>query len=81
MIIKTKYNNRDKVFYISGNRIVEGTVVGHQIILGEGEYFGKSPNGSIKKEVEYCILLHDIHLTTMPEELLFPTKEELLKNL
>lgn len=81
MEIKTKYNIGEKVFYISGNKIVEGTIVSRQIILGEGEYFGKSPNGSIKKEVEYCIHHHDIHLTTMPEELLFPTKEELIKSL
>ena len=74
MEIKTKYDIGQRVFFMSDNRVCEGTIESFDIGFGYD-------NGTEYLDICYCV--KDKFSTDIPinEENLFLTKEELLKSL
>lgn len=69
MTIETKYNIGDEVWVLLGNRPFE-------VKITDIYYFAKE-----RKATYYCSNIEFAFDTALYEEMLFPTKEELLKSL
>lgn len=71
MTIETKYNIGDEVYYKRFGEVYELKIIGVKVIE-------KKPISSI----EYYVIEDDDNISMcLAEQLLFPTKEELLKSL
>ena len=74
MDIKTKYDIGHRVFFMSDNRVCEGTI----------EYFNIGFNQQISGEkymtISYCVKTMFFTDFSVAEDKLFSTKEELLKS-
>ena len=82
MIIETKYNIGDEVWFMEDNHAQNGKVTGLRFSCGKGEFFGKALSHEEKVQVNYFLRGEFIHSgCILEEEFLFPTKEELLKSL
>ena len=82
MKIETKYNIGDEVWFMHENRVEFAPVRGYQVILGEGEYYGEFLKGNKVLRINYLVRTNDNKIKDIKsEDELFPTKEELLKNL
>lgn len=83
MTIETKFNIGDEVWFMDDNRPTNAKVCGYEIKYSKGLYFGTYPSGGVKISTYYALIggnmLSDIEI--IEEELLFPTKEELIKSL
>lgn len=70
MTIETKFNIGDEVWFMN-----EGEPISEKIVRIDVEQYER------KRFVEYTVVLGDCLLTTFYEQEIFPTKEELIKNL
>ena len=70
MIIETKYNIGDEVWFMN-----DGEPTSERIVRIDVEQYER------KQFVECTVVLSDVILTSFYEQELFPTKEELLKSL
>ena len=68
MEIKTKFNAGDKVFYMRDNRVQSGEVRGMQVLIH-------------KSEVKIIVYVSFGDRRGYTEDILFESKEELLKSL
>ena len=74
MDIKTKYDLGQIVFFMSDNRVCEGTIESFDIGVGYD-------NGSKYLDIGYCVKNKFFTDIAINEKNLFLTKEELLKSL
>ena len=74
MEIKTKYDIGQRVFFMSDNRVCEGTIESFDIGFGYD-------NGTEYLDICYCVKTMFFTDFSVAEDKLFSTKEELLKSL
>ena len=82
MVIETKYNIGQEVWFMHQNHTAFATIRGFQVISGKGEYYGEFLNGNEIIRINYLVRTGDNKIKDIKSEYeLFLTKEELLKSL